>query len=254
MARKPRKQSESNIYHVFSRGAGHQLIFEDDRDRIFFLNTLGNLLIDSKCSLLAWALMGNHFHLLLHMQLDALSDCMRRLQSIYAQYYNRRYDHVGHLFQGRFGSQPIDGDEQLIECVRYIHKNPVKAGISNSCDYKWSSYRGYIQGATVTDTNLVLEMIGGTEPFIELHQSEDDARFSFIDVDNPTATSRTKRLSDDKAKELAEAILGAGWEHELPNCQKAARDARLSQLKEAGLSVLQIERLTGIGRNIINRA
>ena len=254
MSRTPRKQSEANIYHVFARGSGRMLIFEDDEDRIFFLNALGALLVDFEGSLLAWTLMGNHFHMLIRMPLDALSRLMKRLLTAYAQRFNKRHGHVGHVFQGRFGSQPIESDEQLMACVRYIHRNPVESRICKTCDYKWSSYRGYIQGAAVTDTAFVLEVFGGVEPFIRFHQSWDDGRYEFIDVDKPVLKGYAKRLSDAQANDLAVSLLSEGWREKLPSLPKPERDECLRKLKEAGLSALQIERLTGIGRNIINRS
>ena len=253
MPRAQREVSEGDVYHVFARGIGRQLIFEDDMDRKRFLKTMGELLHDCNGRLLAWVLMGNHFHLLLGMPLDDLSDFMRDLLRTYAQYFNKRHGREGHLFQGRFGSQPITSDEQLMACVRYIHRNPFEGGICKTLDYKWSSYRGYLQGAAVTSTDFMLELFDGTSSFVEFHKAWDDNRFEFNDVDEP-ACGEAKGLTDSQANETAVSLLGANWREKLPGLSKTERNAQLRQLKENGLSVRQIERFTGLGRNIIQRA
>ena len=254
MPRSPRKQSEGDVYHVYARGVGRQLIYENDADRVFFLRKLQEQLAESQGTLFAWVLMGNHFHLMVKMPLGTLSTFMKNLQAVYAQHYNKKYEHVGHLFQGRFGSQPITSDEQLMACVRYIHRNPIGANLSKTCDYKWSSYRGYLKGAAVTSTDFVLSLFGGVEPFVRFHQSPDDGRFSFIDVDDVENSISSARSSDERADWEATKLLGEGWRESLVQSSKIERNAKLRVLKDAGLSVRQIERLTGIGRNIISRA
>jgi len=247
MPRSPRKNSEGDIYHVYARGVGRQIIFEDDTDRTCFLSMLKKQLDESNGKLLAWVLMGNHFHLLVNIPLDVLPSFMRDLQAPYATYFNKRHGHDGHIFKGRFGSQAITSDEQLVACVRYIHRNPVAGGLCETCDYRWSSYRSYLRKASVTDAALVLDLFGGIEQFVEFHDAEDNGKFSFIDVEDGDA-------GDSRANKLACALLGEDWRNTLPNLSKPNRDSALRQLKEAGISIRQIERLTGIGRNIISRA
>ena len=251
MPRAPRKQSEADIYHVFSRGVGRQFIFEEDADNVFFLNALGKLLSEYKGRLLAWALMGNHFHLLLQMPLQDLSKLMKRLQGSYAQYFNRRYDRVGCLFQGRFGSQPIESDEQLMACVRYIHRNPMESHLCETCDYQWNSYRGYLVGAAVTDTEFVLSVFGGIDQFVEFHKSWDDDGFSFLDIGGQSSDAKACRMTDHQADEVARSLLGKDWRERIADLGKCERNEWLRTLKRAGLSVRQIERMTGIGRGII---
>ena len=247
MPRTPRRQSEADVYHVFARGVGRQIIFEDDVDRRLFLKVLGEFLSGHEGDLLAWVLMSNHFHLLFQMPLKVLSDCMMTLQRTYARHFNARHDRVGHLFQGRFGSQPITSDEQLMSVVRYIHRNPIKAGLSKTCDYKWSSYRSYLkQNAAVTNVDFVTELFGDVARFVDFNEKPDDKRFSFLDIDESDG--------DSKLQEKAIAILGEDWRSQLSGDDREKRDMCLRRLKDAGLSIRQIERLTGIGRGIIVRA
>ena len=253
MPRSSRKRSEGDIYHVYARGIGRHLLFEDDKDRTFFLDALKRGLSCSNGKLLAWALMGNHFHLLVNMPFDVLSPFMQNLEATYAVHFNKRHDHDGHVFKGRFGSQPITSDEQLMACVRYIHRNPVEGGLCKTCNYKWSSYRGYLKGAAVTDTAFALDVFDGIESFISFHRSWDDKKYTFIDIDNEPGP-QAKIPTDERAIEVGAALLGAEWRETLVGLPKPERDVSLRKLKEAGLTVRQIERLTGIGRNIIARA
>ena len=103
MPRQARKRSEADIYHVTIRGVARVLVFEDDADRARFLDLLGGMLRLTDGELLAWCLMGNHVHLLFHMELGRLSEGMKRLESSYASYFNKRHSRAGHLFQDRFG-------------------------------------------------------------------------------------------------------------------------------------------------------
>lgn len=100
MSRTPRKLSEGNVYHIFARGVGRLQILEDDEDNAFFLGLLGRFTFSGDCDLLAYCLMGNHFHLLVKMEMRRLSEEMKRLEVSYAQHFNEKYERTGTLFQG----------------------------------------------------------------------------------------------------------------------------------------------------------
>lgn len=123
-----RRECDSQIYHITARGVGRMNIFEDDDDRGEFLRLLSAALEATTVEAYAWCLMSNHVHLLLHGPLESISEAMRRTLGRYAVFFNKKHDHVGHLFQGRFFSVPVIDDPQLMELVRYIHQNPAHAG------------------------------------------------------------------------------------------------------------------------------
>ena len=125
MPYRQRERSEGEVYHVTMRGTGRQLIFEDAKDRERFLEVLARETSENDAEVLAWCLMGNHAHILLHVPLEKMAVIMRELGRTYAMYFNARHDRVGHLLQGRYGSVPVKTDAQLLETVRYIHRNPV---------------------------------------------------------------------------------------------------------------------------------
>ncbi|MCI2242675.1 transposase [Adlercreutzia faecimuris] len=243
-----RRESEAGIYHVVSRGVGRQLIFEDDGDRQCYLDLLQREVEGHGGSVLAWCLMGNHTHLLLKMGLADLSESMRLVNSAYALRFNKRHGRVGHLMQGRFKSEPVDTDEYLLTVIRYIHQNPEKAGIGAAASYPWSSYREYAGEPAVADTSLVLEMLGGVSGFKRFHEAS-DASAPCVDE------NRGRRvLDDDSALEAARLLLAPTRVEEVAALPRERRDEALCRLKAAGLSVRQVERLTGVSKSVVAKA
>ena len=153
MARKLRVQFEGAIYHVTIRGVERRRTFDDDADRERFLNRLGEAVEEYGVRLYLFSLMRNHAHLLCETPQANLSAFMHKLQTAYTVYYNLRHRRAGHLMQGRFGAEPVAGDEYLLKLSRYIHLNPVFVGTMKKEPlevrrdslrrYPWSSYRGY---------------------------------------------------------------------------------------------------------------
>ena len=129
MGRK-RKCSAIDIYHVSSRGVNRKLIYEDDQDKQVFLGLLDRYLSRHGGRLLAWCLMGNHFHLLLQMPMGRLACLMHDLNVMYSKYFNKRHDCTGHLFGERYHSVPMQDEAQFVSTVCYIHHNPVAAAMS----------------------------------------------------------------------------------------------------------------------------
>lgn len=256
MPRTPRTLSEIDIYHVYVRGVGRHILFEDDADRQFFLEMLGRYLPEGG-SYLAWALMTNHVHLLIRLPLEEVSKLMKLVEVSYAQHFNSRYGRVGHLFQGRFGSEAIRSDEQLLVAVRYIHRNPVEGGLSRTCEYPWSSYGQYLQGPAaqgLCDTAFVLDVFGSVDEFCKFHAEKNGPDAQQANDPFETPRSRTTHFPDAEAIQAIEKELGPDWRTRFATDDKKARDGALRRLKAAGLSVRQIERLTGIGRGIVARA
>ena len=250
MPRNPRKQSESNLYHVISRGVGRCIIFEDDNDRIRFLRALEKCARDHHAEILAWCLMSNHFHLLARAELDHLAEFMRKLNASYATYFNKRHDRVGHLFQGRYKSEPVADDQYFLTALRYIHQNPARAGICPTHEYQWSSYGEYLYGSGISHTDLALSMLGGLEKFVNFHR--------LIDNTAPCMelSSGRRFIHDDDALLIARSAL-AGTPNARPeslaSLPKPERDEALLTLRRSRLSLRQIERLTGISRSTIAR-
>jgi REP element-mobilizing transposase RayT len=134
------------LYHVISRGNQRQSIYKDDEDYRRFQTLLSEVVKRYSITLYAYVLMPNHFHLLLEVSRAPLSKVMQSLLYRYTRLYNQRYRKVGHLFQGRYRAILCDRDNYLMELIRYLHLNPVRAGmISDPSRYRWSSHRDYLQ-------------------------------------------------------------------------------------------------------------
>ncbi len=148
MARQSRLDSPGTLHHVMIRGIERALIFRDDKDREDFLLRMRKLTRETGTRILAWALMGNHVHLLLFSGPASISVFMRRLLTGYAIGFNLRHRRNGHLFQNRYKSILCEEDTYLLELVRYIHLNPLRANVVESLEdlerYPWSGHRAVI--------------------------------------------------------------------------------------------------------------
>ena len=254
MTRTQRAISSSDIYHVIDRGAGRRLLFEDDADRLFFLDKLRECKDKNDADILAWCLMSNHAHLLVKCSTDNLVSMMRSLNTSFGRYYNGRHAHVGPVFQDRYKSFPVESEAYLMETVRYIHLNPQSAGIGRCEEYKWSSYKSYFGEESLCDTAFVLDVFGGEGPFVAFHQDATDHQ-EILDLvpDGESVAIRRSVIPDGAAVELAKSMFGDEFANAIASKPKTERDAAIRRLKSCGLSVRQIERLTGIGRGIIQK-
>ena len=169
MPRKSRIDAPGALHHIMVRGIDRQDIFTDQKDYYAFMDRLGDLLTETKTACYAWALIPNHFHLLLRTGKVPISVLMKRLLTGYAVNFNRLHNRVGHLFQNRYKSILCQEDSYLLELVRYIHLNPLRAKLIT--DYK--SLAGYPycgHGAIMgrkrikwQDTDYVLGLFGNKE-------------------------------------------------------------------------------------------
>ena len=142
MTRPLRLEFPGALVHVTSRGNEKRPTFLDDRDRRRFLELLGEAVRRFSWILTAYVLMSNHYHLLLELSGETLSDGMKWVNGEYAKWFNRVHDRVGHLFQGRFHSSIIERQVYFEEVLRYVVLNPVRAEmVASPADYEWSSYR-----------------------------------------------------------------------------------------------------------------
>lgn len=152
MSRPLRIEFPGALYHVTSRGDRREPIFEDDVDRQALLDTLAHALSRFDARALAYCLMGNHYHFVLHTRQANLSVLMREINGVYTQRFNRRHGKVGHLFQGRFKAILVDKDSYLAQLCPYVELNPVRAGmVAEPADWPWSSYRAHTGQATSPD-------------------------------------------------------------------------------------------------------
>jgi hypothetical protein len=144
MPRGPRVDAEGVAHHVWQRGAGRMVVFIDDTDRAQFMARFERLLIEQRIRAFGIVLMSNHYHAALQTGPSALWRFMHRLLTGYALWFNKRHEHAGHVFQNRYGSRALKGDEELATVVVYGARNPLAAGMAKDEPelrrYVWSSY------------------------------------------------------------------------------------------------------------------
>jgi putative transposase len=167
MARPLRIEFPGALYHVIARGNERKAVFHDDADREFYLGRLAHYREKHGFFVWAYCLMDNHVHLGLEMGKVPLSRVMAGLQTSYTQYFNRRHRRAGHLFQGRYKAFLVEKDRYALAMVRYIHENPVRAGmLKRASEYTWSSDRYFRrgEGPEWLDLGRVLPLLGRTRP------------------------------------------------------------------------------------------
>lgn len=166
MPRPPRIDAPNAVHHVMNRGARHQPIFVSDSDRRSFLSLVGEACEKYAISVHAYCLMTNHFHVLAQSEGGLLSEAMRHIAGVHALRFNLHNGTDGPLFRGRFASKIVDTDSYLLQVSRYIHLNPVDAGmVAAPEDHRWSSYPAYIGAAARPrwlDMSMTLTMAKGS--------------------------------------------------------------------------------------------
>lgn len=263
MPRQPRQASGTGIYHVMMRGINHQNIFEDTEDYYQFITTLDRIRVQyddnglpcgTNCTYYAYCLMSNHFHLLIRERNESIGETIKRIASSYVYYYNRKYGRDGHLFKERFKSEPVNDMAYFTVLLRYIHQNPVKAGIvENVKEYgysSWGEYNNTVEPAfRICNTQTVLKRI----PFADLEAwvnepLPDDANYLDNDNERPCI-----RLSDDQVWERIIKVAKITNSSDFQRLEKSIQRGVITHLRESGASVRQIERLTGISRGVIQQ-
>ncbi len=245
MPRQPRQFGNSGYMHLIVRGIGKQILFENQDDYSFFLAILRRFSTETSVSILAYCLMENHVHLLVHDEQHHSPLLMKKIGVSYSRYFNRKYKRSGHLLQDRYRSEPIETDGSLIRVFRYILNNPEGAGLCPASSYPWSSYSQYGKANTLADTHLLRELIGDENQYAAFLSAKNQDRFMEYD-DSPR--------SDEWAKDIIRSYLSAESGTILQSYDRARRDNALRALKKKGLSIRQLERLTGINRGAIQKA
>ena len=242
----------TGFYHVRSRGAGKQLIFEGDEDRWEFLELMRDCCREAQVTIVAWCLMGDHVDLVLLDYEDEISAVMQRLLLTYARRFNKRTERAGCLFRERFERRSLDTDRQVMEAIRYVHANPQGAGISLVERYPWSSFAEYLRAYDnnmtrgFSDPSCVLELFGSAEGFAAYSLSTPVSCEPAMPDLEETEWER-HAFAEKLAKGLGVPL------HEVKAASSAQRNIVILGLHDAGFAVRQIERYTGIGKSTVSR-
>ena len=249
MPRTARAKTDTRIYHIMTRGINRQHIFEDTSEKRKYLALLRQFRDELDTEIFAYCIMNNHAHLLVRENSDPLESFFRKLNTAYAVYYNTKHERCGHLFQDRYKSEAVKDSRQLLQTIRYIHMNPVKAGICKDPEaYNYSSYSEYTftDSHAICNLNFVMEQFGSLETFMDFHRQR--SAFSCMDMNNTNS-----RMTDKDAL----AVVRESYPGNNTSCFQCLdlpeRNEVIISLIEKNLSIRQISRSTGISIDIVRR-
>lgn len=251
MPRKQREKSSTGIYHVMLRSINGEVIFKENEDFEKLIQTIGEYKEVSQYMIYAYCLMNNHIHLLIKEGIEDLGIVFRRIGASYVYWYNSKYKRRGHLFQDRYKSEAVEDDRYLLTVLRYIHRNPIKAGVARHVEeYPWSSYNEYLGKNGMCDTEFVLSYFSveertGITLFEEFNKQKN--------TDECLDYHEEVRIDDEEAKDIIIKVAGVLDTAQIQHFEIGKRDKIIRELKNRGLSIRQIERLTGVSFALVRR-
>ncbi len=244
MPRTARKISKTGFYHVIIRGVNKEMIFIDDEDRKMFLRLLKFYKTDMNCKIHAYCLMSNHVHLLIEDKKLKIGELMKNITCVYAGEFNKKYNRVGHLFQDRFNSQNVEKQDYLFRVIRYIHRNPEKAGICKTEEYRWSSYNEVIYGSKIIDRDFILSIYGNNKFY-----AIQEFKRQMIGENNDILDSAyiRNKISDIEAREIIEHMKKT---KQIPNIKRENLVEVVDKIREIkNINKEQILRILGYNKN-----
>jgi REP element-mobilizing transposase RayT len=250
MAREGREKSGTGIYHIMLRGIDKRNIFFDDEDRTKFIENMIRAQDSDtgRFEIYGYCLMDNHIHLLLK-EIEDIGTVIKRVTVGYVGWSNRKYERTGHLFQNRYMSETVETESYLLTVLRYIHQNPVKAGMVKSVkDYDWSSYKQYYHyykgQDTIVNGDLIKAYFTTFQSFSEFMTTKND--------DKCLEYSRIERYNDKSLRELIYK------EYDAEKLYSASEEEKHALIRDiyydTNTSMRQLGRVTGIGKSVIEKA
>ena len=261
LPRQPRRKSQSKVYHCMLRGINKQDIFFDEQDYLKFQNIIRQTKNKFFYQLYSYVLMPNHIHLEIKDVNQKLSQIIHSMATSYAHYFNKKYKRVGHLFENRFQSKNVENSYYMLNLVRYIHQNPVKAGISEMDKYIWSSYSEYFKNEgskedILVDTKEILLMFSSEkerakEEFLEFNRKS----FKFQDSKELLEYEMRNKLTDEEIIYFIKEELGIYNIQEIQNYNIKSRNEIIQKIKKIqGVTQPQIARILGITVRMVQNA
>lgn len=228
------------------RGVNRDAIFLDDEDHRAFLDVLGTVKGLSGCAILAYCLMHNHAHLVLRTDGETIGQTMKRIGVRYAGWFNRKHQRVGHLFQDRFRSRPVEDDAYFITLVRYVWNNPVRAGLCvTPSDYLWNSCAPARPHGLVDDSELDTLLPSMARPELLAPIPEP--------IDGTRQRGRPITHSSAEVSLMLAAACGAHSPEEF-RCLDSNRQSRaVGELRTWSVSYAAIASATGLSRTTVQR-
>ena len=254
MPRTARQREEQGLHHIVVQGKRREHIFALDSDKELYIDTLLRYKEKTQIRLYAYCILDNHLHVVLQeTEEEDVSSFMRRVGVSYAYWYRAAHpERQGGkaIFRGRYMSEPLQSEQELLEAVRYIHQEPVRQGlVSHMEDYPWSSYRLYITGDSLIDSRLLLDSLHFGGGYAAYMQEETREEKHFLE-EVPLRYGR----SDEEAREALQRELERRGVKEVRELESDEVKNMLRTLHfQEEISIQQLARITGIGRGLIQR-
>jgi REP element-mobilizing transposase RayT len=250
MPRLARKDLKTSFFHIIVQGMNREYIFErkEDIEKYLYLLKLNNE--TEKFKILAYCIMNNHAHILVHtVDISEMSKVMQKVNTSYARFYNREKKRVGYVFRDRYFTQPIFNEIQLFNCISYIHCNPVIANmVIEANQYKYSTYRDYIEKQGIVDNEVLKRTYGLGKDYLETfymtHKNIDriedikEIEMEYIDYEE-IILEHKKRMKLKLPEIINNSIL----------CRELILDLR----HNAGLSLRDIGKIVNVGKDAVNK-
>ena len=267
MPRKARKLSSTKIYHVMIRGNRKQDIFLEDEDRLKFIKILKKVKQKGEYELYAYCLMSNHVHLLIKEKNEQISRVMKRINISYVNYFNQKYQQIGHLFQDRYKSEPIESENYLLAVLSYIHNNPLNAFVVNNLEeYPWSSYYIYTEGlsqqALLIECENILSLFSpdkdrAIDLFIQYHHQNIQRENDIIELPEEDKKHNQSLINEREVKQYLQNYFEK-FNLNLSNLKekehKFHRNNLISYLKlNSNLSIRGIANILGVGATTVHK-
>ena len=246
MPRKARKKSCLCTHHIILRGINRQIIFEDKYDYLQFISILKYYKEICDFKLYAYCLLDNHIHLMMEHTTVDLDIIMKKIEVKFVRWYNNKYQRIGNLFQDRYKSEPVNDMAYFRTVFRYIHQNPLHAGLEATLGtYPWSSYQDYVfSDHSFIDIDKILDLFSNHSECIKYLQT--------ISNEKCLENFSSFRLPDTEALKIIQAKTSCNSPSDFQRLELYTRNQYLKQLFQSGISVRQLSRLTGISRTAIN--
>ena len=252
-----RKMGNSKIYHIMIKGIDGQNIFYDDKDRRNFLRKFLENKKEFNYAVYSYCLMTNHVHMVIKCKDEFLSKSMQSLMIRYVRYFNKKYQRTGSLVQSRFKSKCIENQKYFLEVCRYIHRNPEKALMAKTQNYKWSSYHEYVGQEKIINKKVLLHYFNNdVSEFVKYTTNVDTEDIE--DVYNYAEYEIINRLLDE---DLIKIIMIRFGIDDINNVVRFFKNKSQKELMEdlkiikkiKGARKTQVARVLRINRKIVNK-
>lgn len=254
MPRQARYESPTGYYHIMMRGNNREKIFSKDEQKLYFLDCLKKQEEDALIDIVSYCLMDNHVHIVLKAEINDLSKAIKSTNSRYAMKFNYFGERIGHVFQDRYKSEIISDEKYLLQVIRYIHNNPVKANMVKSHgEYKWSSYNDYIKESLIISARQKESILGyfsdNLVEFADFHKQYDNNEY--LEIDEDLKRSRMEHGQEIISRYFTEK----GLIDRLQVMKNAVylEDIISKLLKESKLSHKQIGNLVGVNKSMVHK-